>query len=362
MKRKIWIIGVVVVAALSLSLLAAGGLVQADEAVEKIQGRVTQVGATALTVETRDGEVQVVITEETVIRMAGVADASLGDIPEGALVLIRSEEEEDGLLVAQLVVVHVPRQLADHALRGIVTDVEGERVSVETDEGETATLLLTDTTRLWVPGEPLTTTVALEIGDPVLALGQPAGASTGDRPLSARLVVVVSDEDLPKVVIRGRAVVATQQTLVVKTGLGERAITVTPRTHLWSADGELESLRQVQPGEQVLALGQPTEFGQWLAGLVVLPNSKPLARHGLSGRVTVKDATGHFFVVQTHRGDEITVQTDEKTRYRVPGVEDPSFDDIQVGDTLVALGRFEDGPDAAFLARGIGVKAAPAGE
>lgn len=254
------------------------------------------------------------------------------------------------------------RRLQDYVVRGTVTAVEESQVSVETPGGTTAVLFITDATRLWVPGEPPTTTVELAVGDPVLAFGEAMQAETGEKALSARVVVVADEQDLPKVVIQGRAVAVTRQTIVVQTGRGERAITVLPRTRIWSPGGRLDSPLDLQQGEQIIALGQPTELGQWIGGLVLLPNLRSPARNGLRGEVMAIDAQAGALVVQTEQRGEITVVTDAGTRYRIPGTEGPGFADIQVGDKIVALGRFEAGNPTTFLARVIAVSGTQAGE
>ena len=246
-------------------------------------------------------------------------------------------------------------RLAQYVVRGVVTAVDNEEVSVETADGSSATLFLDDATHFWMPGEPPTTTMQLAVGDPVLALGKPTPSEAGDKALLAQLVVVADDEELPKILIRGRAVAVTRQTIVVQTGQRERAITVTRNTRLLSTGGRLDSLREVHPGDQIIALGQPTEFGQWVAGLVLLPDATPLARFGLRGTVSAKDEAAGTLIVETEQRGEITVVTDDETRYRIPGVAEPGFDDLRVGDRIAALGRFEEGSRTRFLARGIGV-------
>lgn len=160
-------------------------------------------------------------------------------------------------------------RLRDHVVRGAVTAVNDDKVTVETSNGEIATLFITDTTHLWIPGEPPTTTVKLAIDDPVLALGRKVEAD-GEKALLARVVVIASDEDLPKILIRGRAVAITEKTIVVQAGRSERAMAVLPRTQIWTAQGRPNSLQDIYPGDQIVALGQPTELGQWLALLVVV--------------------------------------------------------------------------------------------
>lgn len=256
-----------------------------------------------------------------------------------------------------------PTRLEDHVVRGTVTAVEGDEVTVETVDGEADRLIIADDTALWLPGEPPTTTVELAVGDPVLAFGQRATADQqtddgGPEALEARLVVVVSDEDLPKVLIRGRAVTVTRQTLVVQAGRRERAITVTPNTRFWSPGGRIKSLRDVHAGDQIIALGQPTELGQWNGGLVAVLGRQPQKQRGVQGEVTAIDLAAGTLTVQTPRERAVTVLTGDETRYRIPGVDEPSLSDLKVGDRIQVLGQF-DAESGLFLAKGIGVLPPP---
>ena len=253
----------------------------------------------------------------------------------------------------------VPVRLQDRIVRGTVTAVHEEEIAIESADGEETTLLIGEATQLWVPGQPPTTTIELSVGDPVVALGQPATAETGSGAFSARLIVVASEEDLPKLLIRGRAVAVTRQTIVVQTGSRERAVTVLPRTRLWSAGGQVGSLRDVHPGDLIIALGQPTELGQWVAGVVLIVGHQLPGPRGLQGEVTAIDALAGTLTLQTERRGEVTVLTSDDTSYRMPGVEEPGFADIAVGDQVVVLGRpDEENPDT-ILARVRGVLPSP---
>jgi hypothetical protein len=55
----------------------------------------------------------------------------------------------------------------------------------------------------------------------------------------------------------------------------------------------------------------------------------------LRGEVTAIDGT--TLSVKTPRG-EVTVLTDEHTRFRLPGVEDPGVDDLEIGEIIGAAG------------------------
>jgi len=236
---------------------------------------------------------------------------------------------------------------------GDVVSLDDDLLTVETEAGEEVGVLLTDEVYQWLPGEPPTTTLSLAVGDPVLVLGRPAGGEAGQAALTARLILIAEREELARYVVRGRVVAVTRQTIVVQTGRTERAVTVIRATRLWSPQGRLESLREVKAGDTVLAVGQPTELGQWQAGAVLAVGSIQTAQVRLRGPVTAIDLEAGTLEVETARGT-VTVVTGEDTRYRLPGIEDPGLNDLQVGDRIVAAGRFESRDPLVFAAQAIG--------
>jgi len=362
MKRKTWsIVAVILASILAVGGLSWAGIVLAEENDPPpiLRGRVLAVGSESLAIRTQDGEVEVVTTDETVLRVPGLKEASLTDLSAGVFVLIEAETQATDEFVARTIVVRPPQPLQSYLVRGTVTAVSDTEVRVETAEDQSATLLIDDATRFWAPGEPPTSTIDLEVGDPLLALGAPRKVEGEERTLAARVLVAVSDEDLPRVAVEGPAIAITRQIIVVDGRRGERAITVLPRTRIWSAAGPVPSLRDIRPGTHVLALGQPTDMGQWVAGLVFVLGPDPVARHGLRGEVLVVDAAAGTLRLRTGQRGEITVIAGEKTRYRIPGVTEPGLTDIQVGDRVRVLGHFPRGSESEFLALGIGLIAPP---
>jgi len=242
-------------------------------------------------------------------------------------------------------------RLSENIVHGTVTAVEEDEVLIETRDGVTVTLIITDTTVQWAPGELPTRTVELALSDPVLAFGRPV---TGQKALEAHIIVIVEDRDLPRFLIRGRVVVATQQTIVVDAEQRERAITVLPRTRFFSP-GRPAAPRDVRPGDTIIALGQPTELGQWIAGAVLLPGAEQLASRRLVGEVTAVDLAAGTLTVQVGQRGEVTVVAGDDTRYRIRGIDQPALADIKIGDRIAADGRFEQGSQTRFLARLIAV-------
>lgn len=246
----------------------------------------------------------------------------------------------------------------NHVARGTVESVDGEKVMLSTENGDLE-LRISDGTMLWVPGDPPTSTIQLAIGDPVLAFGRRAEEEVGSGTFSARLVLVADEKELPRVLVRGRALAVTRQTIVVQNGNRERAITVLPRTRLWSSGGRLDSLRDIQPGDTLIALGRPTDLGQWVAGLVMVAGTEGAAREGLRGTVVGLDAGALTLTMETRAGNQIAVHASADTRIRIPGVETAGFGDIGEGDRVAVLGRFDPEDPDVFLARAIGVLVTP---
>jgi hypothetical protein len=234
------------------------------------------------------------------------------------------------------------RQWHDYVVQGAVVATDGTEMTVERDDGELVTVQTGEDTRYWLPGSPVTDTLTLEVGDPVLVVGQPQAAVAGADTLGARLVVVVEREELPRYLMRGRAVAVTSQTLVVATGQRERAATILPRTQLLSPGGRLGALRDVRPGDQVLAVGQPTRLGQWHAGLVLVTGGGASTRRVVRGEIAAIDLEEESLSVQSDHRGEVTIVVGARTRYRIPGIDDPALSDLRAGDRIAAIGRVRD--------------------
>jgi hypothetical protein len=75
--------------------------------------------------------------------------------------------------------------------------------------------------------------------------------------------------------------------------------------------------------------------------------------------VAALDADEQTLAVETRTGIQISVSASDDTRIRVPGIEKAEFSAIAVGDRVAAVGRFDPQDPSSFLARGLGVLAAP---
>ena len=79
-----------------------------------------------------------------------------------------------------------------------------------------------------------------------------------------------------------------------------------------------------------------------------------IRRRAIRGEVTAVDLDSNTLTVNTRRG-EWTIHTTDDTRYRIPGVENPTLADVQVGDQIIALGRPDRDAEGQGTARLIAV-------
>ena len=89
-----------------------GGVAFAAEPNRRIRGlgKVTAISGDTITVENRRGTFDILTDEKTVFRARGVEDPTIKDIRVGDLVAGQVERQEDGTLLAKVVIVVPPRR------------------------------------------------------------------------------------------------------------------------------------------------------------------------------------------------------------------------------------------------------------
>lgn len=115
------------------------------------------------------------------------------------------------------------------------------------------------------------------------------------------------------------------------------------------------SIADIDIGDLIAARGQRIEDGDLLAEVVlVLPTEYARYTNIVRGRVlAVENLT---LRVRTRLGESLVI-TDDETRFRIPGIEEPSITDISAGDPVLALGRPAE--EGNLLARMVAVVTGP---
>jgi hypothetical protein len=329
-------------------LLTVTGTVWAEEPAERgaLRGQVVAVDRDTLLVNTPSGEERtVIVSEETRLRIPGVADPSLADVDVGDYVAAWGVVSEDGDLLARVVIV-VPAEMAQrrNVVQGRVTAIEGLTISVETDQGER--IVITDeSTRFLIPGveDPGIRDVA--VGDPILALGRPDDEGN----LLARAVGIVTAGQVERHTLRGVITGIEGDTIGLLTRRGDVRV-LTDRETIFRIPGvEDPGIDDLELRDQVLVVGTwDPEQELFTARAVTLIPRWPSHLRFVRGEVT--GIEGRTIVLNALQG-EVAVLTDGETIFRIPGVEEPGLDDLRVGDKVgILLARAEEG-DGGLLAK-----------
>ena len=313
-----------------------------------LRGQVTAIEGTTLTVKTPDGEQKVTTSDETRFRIHGVENSTIADVKVGDYILAKGEPDSAGTFVAKAVLVMPGQRVGQFVAQGTVSTIEGTSLVLDTLQGEKQ--VTTDEAILWAPDVENPSLADVQVGDQVIALGRP----DEDGNLAARLVAIACAEELREHTLRGKVTAVEGQTLVVTTREGEKEVVITSDTYFHVPNVEEPSLDDIEVGYIIAALGHKGGDGALTAQIVAVTPARRLRkmivrRNTIRGEVTAIE--GATLAVETWQGEQ-TILTDEDTRFRIPGVENPSVGDIKMGDRIIALGRREDGD---FVARVVGV-------
>jgi hypothetical protein len=138
-------------------------------------------------------------------------------------------------------------------------------------------------------------------------------------------------------------------TVQVETRLGQVvAVQTDAATQIILPGLESPSLQDLREGDKV-RIG-----GSWVNEDTFTGWAIQVRKDGRVGEVQGRLLTlgnAEFTVGSPH--GVVSVIVDAETRYRIPGVEEPTFDDLSEGQWVVARGLFEE--DNTLRARGVGV-------
>jgi hypothetical protein len=227
-----------------------------------------------------------------------------------------------------------------HGFREItITAISGSNLSLETEDGWTRTITVTDDTTVTKAGQEIGV-AELAVGDQVV-LRQ---TRNDDGSYSIDTIAVV----VPTVAGTVTAVDADSITIDARGGT-DWTITTTSET-VYQLGSETGSRSDVVVGATIVAAGEQGSEATLTAETVRIQVPR------VAGEVTAKsDST---LTIEQRDGTTLTIHVDADTEYAVRGVEDAGLDDVDVGIVVVALGtQNEDGSiDAQQVHAGVGFR------
>lgn len=223
---------------------------------------------------------------------------------------------------------------------GVIETIAGGTLTVATPAGSVD--FVTDVNTLFFADGEQVTLEAFAVGDVVGAVGW---WEEGGGVFHAFAVSKLADDRL--LPIAGTLTEIDGDTLTIETA-GGLLVTVHvdegTRYHILGVEDP--GLDDLEIGMKIVGRGMLNPDGSLQAQVIGAAEAGP--REGrLRGEVVAVE--GDTFTVRTERA-EIVVQTDEETEFRVPGVENPSIADLEVGDMVAGAGVVrEDGTAYATL-------------
>ena len=173
------------------SLLAKSVAVIPDGALGPIgfRGRVTRVSDDKLDLSLRQRDVSVGVTADTRLRVPGVDDPSMADIRVGDWVLVVARLKGPWRVEATAVAVVPAMPAHRYVIPGEVIGIDGTTLTVQ-DPNDQHLVMTDEQTQVRIQGVEDATVADIELGDQVLALGQPQE----NHSLLARLILVKRPE------------------------------------------------------------------------------------------------------------------------------------------------------------------------
>ena len=306
-----------------------------------IYGLLQEIEGETLTLATPIGPVSLVTDANTRFRVSGVETPGLDDLAAGDTIAANGWWEEEGNTFHAF---GVARLEADRTLplAGKLDAVSDDTLTIETERG-TATVHLDGETVYRIPSAEAPDMDNLEEGARIIV----QGTLNPDGSLLAQEVAV------PQVGprqgrLQGEVVAVEGDTFIVRVAQGrEFAVLTDETTEFRVPDVENPSIADLQVGDRVAGEGEADGDGAVRATLVVVLPEQVMRLNGESFAIN-----GTTLVLDT-LGGKVNVLTDGDTILRIPGVEEATLDDVEIGERVMAAGTWES--DTTFRAIAVGV-------
>ena len=222
---------------------------------------------------------------------------------------------------------------------GVIETIEGTSLGLATPMG--SVIVVTDANTVFrIPDGEQADLDGLSAGDHVGV----AGWWDENGVFHAFVVAwLANDRSFP---VTGKLVTVDDETLIVDTRRGPATVHVGRETVYHIPGVEQPGVADLAVGMRVAARGTLDSDGSLLAQRVAAPRVAPRRNRVRGGVLAIAEST---LTVRTARGRRVSVLADAETEFRVPGTENPSIADVQVGDRIAGEVVIDDGGIRAVL-------------
>lgn len=303
----------------------------------RLGGEVTAVGADSFTLVTEEETVTVLVDDQTRFRFPGVEEPGLGDVVVGEKLLVIGQPTDEGDVLATLVIRSRPRV---GEITGEVTTVGSASLTVERHGGDAVTFTVNEETVFLVPEIAEPTLADVHEGDTVRVRAQ----LEDETPVALRVIVVPPTA----AALLGKVVSVEGSTVQVETRLEQTIAVQTNSTTQFMIPGtDNPTLADLQEGDTLRIGGEWVDTGTFHAWVIQV-RVEERVRKG-SGRI-LSLGDDEFTLGSPH--GTVRVLVNDETHYRFPDVDDPGFDDLEVGQQVGVAGLLQE--DGSLLARWVG--------
>lgn len=281
-----------------------------------VKGEVATVSEASFTLLIDEGEVTILVDEQTRFRIPGIPEASLEDVEVGTTLDVVGQHTSEDEVLARLVVARPPRVIKGG---GTVIGVGMEALTIERRAGDEVTLLIDEATAFLVPGVVEASLQDIEEGDRV----QVRARLGGDTPVALNVTVIPPNA----AALVGKVVSISGSTLEVQTRLDQIIEVETDEaTKVFVPGIEDATLDDVRVEDRVKLGGEwldETHFHTW----AIQVDSRDRFRQ-MQGRILSLDE--NTLTLGSPHGT-VDVLVDEETRYLFPDAPEFSFEDLEAG-------------------------------
>lgn len=293
----------------------------------RLQGEVVTIGVDTFVLRTADADVTIQVDEQTRFHLRGTDLSGLAGLVNDDRLTVLGLHQQDGIFLAR----EISRlRLRVREIRGTVQAVEADGIVVSQARGADVTFFVNAETLVLVPGLEEATLDDVNVGDTVRVRAR----GESDAFIAECIVVVPPDA----ATLSGEIVGLDGATLEVETRLEQVIAVQTDAATRFVVPGvESPSLADVREGDRVRVAGtwsDATHFTGWVV---------QVAREGRVGRVQgriLSLGNDGFTLGSPHGVMTITVD-DDLTQYQFPGNENPGFEDLTVGQCVIAAGAID---------------------
>jgi hypothetical protein len=330
--------------ALTVSLILTGVAYAEDNAPgDRVQatGKIMslELEASTFNLQTNAGEVMLFqVDDNTRYRSPGGSVGGLGDLEVGMRAFVIGLQQEDGVLLARLVIagdLRGQRELVNAVGKITEIDVASGSFSISNREGEIVSYQTGDRTRYRGRDGSIQGMEDLEQGMVALVVGL---QQEDGEPL-AIMVAAGYKEDIPDNLVGYRGeitgVVPGQGTFTLETQAGESlTFQTSDRTRFRSRDGEVEDIHDLKQGMTAIVGALEQDDGTLLAFFVGVgyPQEgweRPIADVWSIGRIV--ELGERSFTVEARDGESKEFSVDGSTVYRSRDGSIDDFDDLEEG-------------------------------